>query len=98
MMLAKSLRPGAGPEYAKTGYEIEVDRGAKPITEAIGKAAKAADVEYSQNGTLQCGVRFYQGNADVTVIVTAAEPSDRNIERCRRNAHSLAKAASESLG
>ncbi|MEV7092204.1 hypothetical protein AB0M80_05120 [Amycolatopsis sp. NPDC051045] len=99
MMLAKSLQPGsgAGPGYAKAGYEIEVDRGAKPITEAIGKATKAADVGYDQSGTLQCGVRFYQGNVDVTVIVTAAEPSDRNIERCRRNAHSLAKAASESL-
>ncbi|MDQ7809714.1 hypothetical protein Q5425_38825 [Amycolatopsis sp. A133] len=99
MMLAKSLQPGsgAGPGYAKAGYDIEVDRGAKPITEKIGRAAKAADVDYDQSGTMQCGVRFYQGNVDVTVIVTAAEKTDRNIERCRRNAHSLAKAASESL-
>jgi hypothetical protein len=99
MMLAKSLQPGsgAGSGYAKAGYGIEVDRGAKPITEAIGKAAKAADVDYDRSGTLQCGVRFYQGNVDVTVVVTAADPADRNVERCRRNAHSLAKAASESL-
>lgn len=99
MMLAKSNRPGSGdgPGYAKAGYDIEVDRGAKPITEKIGKATKAADVEYDQSGSMQCGVRFYQGNVDVTVIVTAADTTDRNIERCRRNAHSLAKAASESL-
>ncbi|MFF1615250.1 hypothetical protein ACFVYA_46575 [Amycolatopsis sp. NPDC058278] len=100
MMLAKSLRPasGAGPGYAKAGYDTEVDRGAKPITEKIGKATKAVDVDYDQSGAMQCGVRFYQGNVDVTVVVTAADTADRNLERCRRNAHSLAKAASESLG
>ncbi|MGW5741541.1 hypothetical protein [Amycolatopsis sp. NPDC003861] len=99
MFLAKSTQPGSGegPGYAKAGYEIEVDRGAKPITEKIGKATKAADVDYDQSGPLQCGVRFYQGNVDVTVVVTAADTSDRNVERCRRNAHNLAKAASESL-
>ncbi|MGW3958634.1 hypothetical protein ACWED2_02350 [Amycolatopsis sp. NPDC005003] len=99
MFLAKSTRPGSGegPGYAKAGYEIEVSRGAKPITETIGKATKAADVEYDQSGAMQCGVRFYQGNVDVTVVVTAADTTDRNLERCRRNAHSLAKAASESL-
>ncbi|WP_290049625.1 hypothetical protein [Amycolatopsis solani] len=99
MMLAKSNQPGSGngPGYAKAGYDIEVERGAKPITEKIGRATKAADVEYAASGTMQCGVRFYQGNVDATVIVTAADPSDKNTERCRRNAHSLAKAASESL-
>ncbi|MBE1501154.1 hypothetical protein H4696_008254 [Amycolatopsis lexingtonensis] len=99
MMLAKSNQPGSGngPGYAKAGYDIEVERGAKPITETIGKATKAADVDYDSSGTMQCGVRFYQGNVDATVIVTAADTSDKNIERCRRNAHSLAKAASESL-
>ncbi|WP_043777132.1 flagellar basal body-associated FliL family protein [Amycolatopsis rifamycinica] len=99
MLLAKSNRPGSGdgPGYAKAGYQIEVDRGAKPITEKIGNATKAADVDYDQSGPMQCGVRFYQGNVDVTVVVTAADTTDRNIERCRRNAHSLAKAASESL-
>ncbi|MGW5720474.1 hypothetical protein ACWEVP_30185 [Amycolatopsis sp. NPDC003865] len=99
MMLAKSNQPGSGngPGYAKAGYDIEVERGAKPITEKIGKATKAADVDYDSSGTMQCGVRFYQGNVDATVIVTAADTSDKNIERCRRNAHSLAKAASESL-
>ncbi|MGW4058443.1 hypothetical protein ACWEGE_09185 [Amycolatopsis sp. NPDC004747] len=99
MFLAKSNQPGSGdgPGYAKAGFENAVDAGAKPITETIGKATKAADVDYDQSGTMQCGVRFYQGNVDATVVVTAADPSDRNIERCRRNAHSLAKAASESL-
>jgi hypothetical protein len=99
MLLAKSNQPGSGngPGYAKAGYENAVDDGAKPITEKIGKATKAADVDYAQSGALQCGVRFYQGNVDATVIVTAADTTDRNVERCRRNAHSLAKAASESL-
>ena len=99
MMLAKSNQPGSGtgPGYAKAGYDIEVERGAKPITEKIGKATKAADLDYDSGGAMQCGVRFYQGNVDVTVIVTAADTSDKNIERCRRNAHSLAKAASGSL-
>ncbi|QKV78374.1 hypothetical protein HUT10_34780 [Amycolatopsis sp. Hca4] len=99
MFLAKSTLPGSGdgPGYAKAGYENAVNDGAKPITEKIGKATEAADVDYGQSGTMQCGVRFYQGNVDVTVVVTAADPSDRNVERCRRNAHSLAKAASESL-
>jgi len=99
MFLAKSNRPGSGegPGYAKAGYENEVNRGAKPITEKIGKATKAADIEYDQSGAMQCGVRFYQGNVDATVVVTAADSTDRNLERCRRNAHSLAKAASESL-
>jgi hypothetical protein len=100
MMLAKSKQPGSGegPSYAKAGYTVEVDRGAKPITETIGKATKAADVDYDQSGAMQCGVRFYQGNVDATVVVTAADTTDRNLERCRRNAHSLAEAASESLG
>lgn len=100
MYLSKSKQPGsgAGAGYAAAGYENAVDDGAKPITEKIGKATKAADVEYNQGSTLQCGVRFYQGNVDATVIVSAADATDRNLERCRRNAHSLAKAASEALG
>ncbi|MDX3194537.1 hypothetical protein PV458_39590 [Streptomyces sp. MN03-5084-2B] len=99
MYLSKSKQQGsgAGEGYAEAGYANEVDRGAKPITEKIGKATKAADVSYDQGSTLQCGVRFYQGNVDVSVIVSAADPADRNVERCRRNAHSLAKAASEAL-
>jgi hypothetical protein len=99
MYLVKSNEPGsgAGPQYAKAGYENDVKDGAKPITAGIGSATKAADVDYD-NGVLQCGVRFYQGNVDVIVIVSAAEATDRNTDRCRRNAHSLAEAVSESLG
>lgn len=99
MYLVKSNVPGsgAGPGYAKAGYENAVKDGAKPISAGIGQAAKAADVDFARSGVLQCGVRFYQGNIDVLVLVSSDE-RDVDIERCRRNAHNLAEAVSESIG
>ncbi|HEY3468080.1 MAG TPA: hypothetical protein VGL47_23330 [Amycolatopsis sp.] len=95
---SKQKGSGAGTRYAAAGYENAVEDGAKPITAGIGKATKAADVDFDSGRTLQCGVRFYQGNVDVIVIVSAADETDRDIARCRRNAHNLAESASSSLG
>jgi hypothetical protein len=99
MYLSKSNVPGsgAGTRYAAAGYDNAVEDGGKPITAGIGKATKAADVDFHASSSLQCGVHFYQGNVDVIVIVQAADEQDRNVERCRRNAHKLAESASQSL-
>lgn len=99
MYLSESKVPGsgAGTSYAAAGYNNAVEDGGKPITAGIGKATKAADVDFHASSSLQCGVHFYQGNVDVIVIVQAADEKDRNMDLCRRNAHKLAEAASESI-
>ncbi|MCR6481636.1 hypothetical protein M8542_02290 [Amycolatopsis sp. OK19-0408] len=89
MDLAKSDEPGAGTRYAAAAYDRAVAVGGKPITTGLGRATKAADVELAAP---RCGVHFYQGNVDVTVLVTLDVP-----DQCRRTARSLAEAASASL-
>lgn len=89
MDLVRSEQPGAGTRYTAAAYDRVVADGAKPIAAGLERATKAADVELDAP---RCEVRFYQGNVDVTVLVTADGP-----EQCRRTAHGLAEAASASL-
>ncbi len=95
MYLWKSTQPGsgAGEDYAKAGF----DGSGKAVT-GIGKATKAVEKEITQSGRLQCGIDFYQGNIKGEVIVTAADETDTNKERCLSNAKKLASATSEALG
>jgi hypothetical protein len=98
MYLSESKTPGsgAGTRWSAAGYDNAVKDGGKPIT-GIGKATKAADVDFHASSSLQCGVHFYQGNVEAIVIVQAADKQDRDMDLCRRNAHKLAEAASESM-
>lgn len=99
MYLSESKTPGsgAGTRWSAAGYDNAVEDGGKPITAGIGKVTKAADVDFHASSSLQCGVHFYQGNVEAVVIVQAADEQDRDMDRCRRNAHKLAEAASESI-
>lgn len=96
MYLYQSKVPGsgAGEAYAKGGFD---GASGKPVT-GIGKATKAVQKDYPDNGLLQCGIEFYQGNFEAEVIVSAADKNDTNKERCLANAKKLAAATSEAMG